>query len=325
MLINIVNTYVKFLNRISRIFFGMFMFTQPKLIILFLDTDKHVSPFEPLMAADLFPDAHIFLYSNVEPEDARKIVQDAMFPRGVKGVKYTKMFIGGYDIEKIEKIVDIVKKTMFSPFEFTVIVDPRGSNTTAAAAVARMYQLSIKHGFGDFKNKTIALLAGTGPVGFAAAVMFSLEDAKVYLTSRSLEKAQIVADRVNKETGFNAVVGVRAYTQDELCKIVEETELILASGAAGVRLLNLDTLKKCGKNVKIVADVNAVPPTGVEGLEPGDEDKEILPGVYGVGALRIGSLKNKILAELFKRAVEIPKGVLDYRAAWEVAKQIIGK
>ncbi|MEM4623466.1 MAG: methylene-tetrahydromethanopterin dehydrogenase N-terminal domain-containing protein, partial [Desulfurococcaceae archaeon] len=102
-----------------------------KLAILFLDTDKHVSPFEPLLVTDLFPNANLFLYSNVEPEDVVRIVQDAMFPRGPKGVKYTKMFIGGYDVEKVEKIVEIIKKTMFPPFEFTVIVDPRGANTTA--------------------------------------------------------------------------------------------------------------------------------------------------------------------------------------------------
>ncbi|MEM1542966.1 MAG: methylene-tetrahydromethanopterin dehydrogenase N-terminal domain-containing protein [Ignisphaera sp.] len=300
-------------------------FNQPKLAILFLDTDKHVSPFEPLMVIDLFPEAHILLYSNVEPEDVQRIVQDAMFPRGSKGIKYTKMFIGGYDVEKVEKIVEIVKKTMFPPFEFAVIVDPRGSNTTAAAAVAKMYQLSIKHGFSDFKNNKVVILAGTGPVGFAAAVMFGLEGASVYVTSRSIEKAKAIADRVNKEVGLNVVEGIKAHTQEEICKGIEEADLILASGAAGIRLLSLETLKKCGKKVKIVADVNAVPPTGIEGLEPNDEDKEILPGVYGVGALRIGSLKNKILAELFKRVAEVPKGIFDYRIAWEIAKQLVSK
>ncbi|MDK6029255.1 methylene-tetrahydromethanopterin dehydrogenase N-terminal domain-containing protein [Ignisphaera sp. 4213-co] len=298
---------------------------QPKIVFLFLDTDKHVSPFEPLMVADLFPDAHILLYSNVEPADAQRIVQDAMFPRGPKGVRYTKMFVGGYDVEKVEKIVEVIKKTMFPPFEFAVVVDPRGSNTTAAAAVAKMYQICVKHGFGDFKNKNVAILAGTGPVGVAAAVMFGMEGAKVFVTSRSMEKAVAVANRVNKELGAEVVTGVKAHTQDEMCKAIENADLVLATGAAGVRLLNLETLRNCGKRVKVVADVNAVPPTGVEGLDPNDDDKEILPGVYGVGALRIGTLKNKVLAELFKRAVESAKGIFEYKEAWSVAKQLIAK
>ncbi|MEM0027076.1 MAG: methylene-tetrahydromethanopterin dehydrogenase N-terminal domain-containing protein [Ignisphaera sp.] len=296
---------------------------QPKLVFLFLDTDKHVSPFEPLMVVDLFPDAHILLYGGVEPQDVQRIVQDAMFPRGPKGVRFTKMFIGGYDVEKVEKIVEAVKKTMFPPFEFSVVIDPRGANTTAAAAIAKIYQICIKHGFGDFKNKNVAILAGTGPVGMVAASIFGTEGAKVYITSRSLEKAVAVANRVNKELGFEAVYGVKAHSQDEMCKAIENADLVLAGGAAGVRLLNLDTLKGCGKRVRVVADVNAVPPTGIEGLEPNDEDKEVVPGVYGVGALRIGALKNKILAELFKRAVEAPKGFFEHKAAWEIAKQLI--
>jgi len=294
-----------------------------KLVILFLDTDKHVSPFEPLLVTDLFPDAQLLLYSNVEPKDAKRIVQDSMFPRGPKGVKYTKMFIGGYDVKKVEEIVEIVKKTMFPPFKFTVIVDPRGANTTAAAAVAKTLELSIKHGLGDLKNKNVTILAGTGPVGIAAAILYGLEESNVIITSRSQERALNTAQRVNKEIGVERVKGVKAATQDEIGRAIQEADIILATGAAGVRLLKLETLKKYGTRCKILADVNAVPPTGIEGLEPNDKDKEVLPGVYGIGALRIGALKNAILAELFKLAAETPKGILDYKAAFEIAKKMI--
>jgi hypothetical protein len=294
-----------------------------KLAILFLDTDKHVSPFEPLLVTDLFPNANIFLYGNVEPEDAVRIVQDAMFPRGPKGVKYTKMFIGGYDAEKVERIVEAVKKTMFPPFEFTIIVDPRGANTTAAAAVAKTLELLMKHGLGDFKNKNIAILAGTGPVGVAAATIYALEGANVYITSRSLEKAVKVARKINEEIKAEKVKGLKALTREEIGEVIKNVDIVLATGAAGVRLLDLETLKNYGGKCRVLADVNAVPPTGIEGLEPNDEDKEVLPGVYGVGALRIGTLKNKIIAELFKLAAETPKGILDYRAAYETALKLI--
>lgn len=294
-----------------------------KLAILFLDTDKHVSPFEPLLVADLFPDAQLLLYGNVEPRDAKRIVQDAMFPRGPKGIKYTKMFIGGYDVGKVEEIVEIVKKTMFPPFEFTIIVDPRGANTTAAAAVAKALELSLKHGLGDLKNKNVTILAGTGPVGVATAILCGLEGANVIITSRSQERALNTAQRINKEIKAEKVKGVKAASQDEIGKAIQEADIILATGAAGIRLLELNTLKKYGKRCKVLADVNAVPPTGIEGLKPSDEDKEVIPGVYGVGALRIGMLKNSILAELFKLAAKTPKGILDYRAAYEIAKKMI--
>ncbi|MEM4887822.1 MAG: methylene-tetrahydromethanopterin dehydrogenase N-terminal domain-containing protein [Thermosphaera sp.] len=294
-----------------------------KLAILFLDTDKHVSPFEPLLVTDLFPNANLFLYSNVEPEDVVKIVQDAMFPRGPKGVRYTKMFIGGYDVDKVEKIVEIVKKTMFPPFEFTVIVDPRGAYTTAAAAVAKTLELSLKHNLGDFKNKNITVLAGTGPVGIAAAIIYALEGANVTITSRSQEKALKTAQKINEEVKAEKVRGVKAAAREEIGNAIREADVILATGAAGVRLLELEVLRKYGEKCKILADVNAVPPTGIEGLDPSDEDKEVLPGIYGVGALRIGALKNRVLADLFKLAVETPKGILDYKVAYELAKQAI--
>lgn len=301
------------------------MFSQYRLAILFLDTDKHVSPFEPLIVADIFPNAFILLYSNVDVDDVKKLLQDAMFPRGPKGVKFTKIFIGGSDVSKVEKIVETIKQTMFPPFEMAVLVDPRGNNTTAAAAVAKALQIMHRHGYGDLKGKNVAILAGTGPVGFACGVLLALEGAYVTITSRIIEKAQDVARRINNEVGEERARGVKATTSEEFGKAIEDADVVIATGAPGVRLLVLDVLKKHGGRVKVVVDVNAVPPTGIEGLEPNDEDKEVIPGVYGVGALRVGVLKNSILVELFKKLAETPRGILDYRAAYEVAKVLISK
>ena len=132
-----------------------------KTVFIFLDTDKHASPFDILTAVDLFPDAQILTYSNVAPEDSKRIIQDSMFPRGPDGAKQTKLFIGGQDVEKAIQILEIAKKSMFPPFELAVIVDPRGAYTTASAAVAKTLLTSIEKGLGDFKGKTVTVLAGT--------------------------------------------------------------------------------------------------------------------------------------------------------------------
>ena len=58
-----------------------------KTVVIFIDTDKHASPFDVLTAVDLFPDAQILTYSNVYPQASRRIIQDAMFPRGPDGAK----------------------------------------------------------------------------------------------------------------------------------------------------------------------------------------------------------------------------------------------
>jgi len=294
-----------------------------KTVLIFLDTDKHASPFDMLTAIDLYPDAQILPYSNVEPDDARRIVQDAMFPRGPKGVKYTKIFIGGQDMEKALKILEIVKKSMFPPFELAVIVDPRGANTTASAAVAKTIALFKEKGFGDFKGKTATVLAGTGPVGQVAASLYAMEGGNVIVTSRKLERSTTVANKINEEIGAERACGMEASAPNEIGETIKQADIILSAGTAGIQLLPLNVLKDYGKRCKVVADINAVPPLGVEGLKPTDNGVEFLPGVLGIGALTIGPLKSKIEGELFKKAVESPKGILDHKVAYEIAKLMV--
>lgn len=294
-----------------------------KPVIIFVDTDKHASPFDILTAVDLFPEVHILTYSNVAPEDSKRIIQDAMFPRGPDGAKRTKLFIGGQDFEKATQIVEIAKKSMFPPFELAIIVDPRGAYTTASAAVARMLLTSIESGLGDFKGKTITVLAGTGPVGQVSSHLYAVEGANVVVTSRDLARSTSVATRINDETGGKLACGVKASTPDEVGEAIRGSDMILAAGAAGVALLPLNVLKEYGKHCRVVADINAVPPLGVEGLKSTDDKVEFLPGVWGIGALSIGTFKNKVEAQLLKRAVEAPKGIFDYRTAYEIAKSIV--
>jgi methylene-tetrahydromethanopterin dehydrogenase len=294
-----------------------------KTVIIFLDTDKHASPFDILTAIDLFLDAQILYYSHVTPEDAKRLVQDAMFPRGPEGAKQTKIFIGGYNVERALKILEVAKKTMFPPFELAIIVDPRGAYTTASAAVAKTLSASMKKGLGDLKGKNITILAGTGPVGRVAARIYASEGANVVVTSRRLERSTAIASEINKEIRAERACGVQAATPNEIGEAIKNAEIVLSAGAAGVSLLPLNVLKDYGKRCKIVADINAIPPLGVEGLKPTDENVKILPGIWGIGALAIGTFKNKVEAQLFKRAVESPKGIFDYKIAYEIAKSIV--
>jgi len=294
-----------------------------KTVIIFIDTDKHASPFDILTAVDLFPDAQILTYSNVASEDSKRIIQDAMFPRGPDGAKQTKLFIGGQDVEKATQILEIAKKSMFPPFELAVIVDPRGAYTTASAAVAKTLATSIEKGFGDFKGKTVTVLAGTGPVGQVASRLYAMEGANVVVTSRDLARSTAVATKINQEIGSQLACGVKAAESNEVGTAIKDSDVILAAGAAGIALLPLSVLKEYGKTCKVVGDINAVPPLGVEGLKSTEENVEFLPGVWGIGALAIGTFKNKIEAQLFKRAVEAPKGIFDYKQAYDIAKSMI--
>jgi len=296
--------------------------TNRKKVIIFLDTDKHASPFDILIAIDLFPEAQILHYSDVTIRDAKRIIQDAMFPRGPGGAKHTKIFIGGQDVEKALGILEVAKKSLFPPFELSVIIDPRGAYTTASAAVAKTLKLFKEKGFGDFKGKNATILAGTGPVGQVAARLYAMEGGNIVLTSRKLQRATAVASKINTELGTTKVCGAQAAAPDEIGEAIKKADLILAAGAAGIQLLPLNILRDYGKRCKVLGDINAVPPLGIEGLKSTHKDKEFLPGKFGIGALAIGPLKIQIEAEMFRQAVESPNGIVDYKVAYEIAKKL---
>ena len=298
---------------------------QFKTVFIFLDTDKHASPFDILMAVDALPEVVILKYENVTVEDAEKLVHDAMFPRGPKGAKRTKIFINGRNLELTNEILEKIKKCMFPPFELSVIIDPRGAYTTASAAVAKTLEVSMVKGFGGLEGKTVTVLAGTGPVGQTAARLYASEKAKVIVTSRNLKRSTAVAEKINEEFKEERAKGVEAKNPEEVGDAIKDAEIVLAAGAAGVQLLPLNILMEYGKNCKIVADVNAIPPLGVEGLKPTWDGKEVAPNVFGIGALAIGTLKSTIEAKLIKMAAESPKGIFDYRIAYQLAREEVLK
>jgi methylene-tetrahydromethanopterin dehydrogenase len=292
-------------------------------VFIFLDTDKNASPFDMLTTIDIFPEAAVLKYENVTVEDAESIICDAMFPRGPEGAKHTKIFINGRDFKLANEILERIKTCMFKPFELSLIIDPRGAYTTASAAVAKTLELLLSKGFGGLENKTVTVLAGTGPVGQTAARLYAAEKANVIVTSRDLHRSSGVATKINEEFGNEVARGVEAQTPEEIGKAIERADVILSAGTAGTQLLPLNILKEYGRNCKIVADINAIPPLGIEGLESKAEGEEFLPKTFGIGALAIGKFKSAVEIELIRKAAEEPKGIFDFRTAYEIARKSV--
>ena len=79
-------------------------------------------------------------------------------------------------------------------------------------------------------------------------------------------------------------------------------------------------------NLLVAADVNAVPPAGVEGVGVNDNGKPI-PGTkaVGIGALAVGNIKYKTESGLFKQMIEADKPLyLDFRDAYALAQKLAG-
>jgi len=296
-------------------------------LLFFLDTDKRASPFDICMAYDAGFDA-VIPHDNVTPEDARNIVQDTIFSRSQKGVKHTCFFIGGKNIEKAEEILKTVKDTMFPPFETSVIIDPGGAYTTAAAAVAKVEDAISSNNLGNLKDKSCAIF-GTGSVGRIIAVLLSRLGCNVKIASinpkraNGEEYAKNVAKLLKSRYGVD-VQGVFAPTRAKKVEILQNADVIFCAAARGIRVIEKNLLKEL-KLMKIIVDINAVPPFGVEGIKLKDDMREIMPGIFGIGALTIGGLKHALEKEILKEVRSNGKGIYDYNFALQLARKMLQK
>lgn len=221
----------------------------------------------------------------------------------------TAVFIGGSDVNKGEEILAAVKDVFFANFRVSVLLDSNGANTTAAAAV-----LKIKNSV-NLKDKKAVVIAGTGPVGVRAAMLLAREGAEVVITSRSRERAEKKAEEIMEKYDVKNISGVQGSKKEEFEKIISGKDVILSAGPPKINFLTEDMWKKVD-SIKVMGDINAVSPAGIEGIKPG-ADGDIIDGVKVFGALGIGGLKMKLhkkaVAELFKSTDSIFNAVEVYK------------
>jgi methylene-tetrahydromethanopterin dehydrogenase len=283
---------------------------------------KHMSPFDVNMALDAGYDDAV-PYTNVTIDDVYGLVQDAIFSRSPDGIKRTGMFIGGKRAIEALDMMDRAKKAMVPPFEISVFADPAGSFTTAAAMVAcakKALQEKFKTGL---KDQRVIVFGGTGVVAFASAVIATMDGAKATLVGYDgPERVRKLA--IESKARFEVDLGhADGSTEEQKAELAREADIIFAAGPAGRRLLTFAQLKPA-KDLKVVADVNAVPPSGVEGVGVNDNGTPIEgTKAVGIGALAIGNVKYKTETGLFKRMIEAEKPVyLDFRDAYALAQEL---
>jgi methylenetetrahydrofolate/methylenetetrahydromethanopterin dehydrogenase (NADP+) len=232
----------------------------------------------------------------VTPANVRDLVYGALFTRGPADLHGTAIFIGGANVAAGEAVLDAVKTTFFGPFRVSVLFDANGANTTAAAAVLAALQ---GHG-GSFDGASAAVLAATGPVGHRAARLLARLGAKVSVGSRSLDRASELAAILHQATG-GAFTPFATGGADDLTGALRGKSVVIAAGASGVPLLPASVWRGL-PDLRVLIDLNAVPPLGIEGIEA--TDKNVERGTIRTwGALGVGGMKMKIhkkaIQELF--------------------------
>ena len=284
---------------------------------------KHMSPFDVNMGLDAGFDA-VLPYTDVTLEEVPGLVQDAIFSRAPQDGVRTGVFVAGKDAVLALDMTQAAVRAMVPPFGLSVFADPAGSFTTAAAMVACVEKLLREtHGRG-LEGLRAAIFGGTGVVAFSAAVILAGEGARATLIGYD------GPDRVAKAAGeiarrFDLRVDSADGSTDALkTEIVRDADLIFCAGRAGIRILSRAQLE-AARNLLVAADVNAVPPTAIEGLEPQAKGTPFMGDALGIGPYAIGDVKYRTEAGLFRRMIEADAPVtLDFRDAFTLARELAG-
>jgi len=266
-----------------------------KKLLYQFDTDTHPSVFDNVVGYDGGAD-HISAYGAVTAANVGALVEGAIFTRAPKDKKNTAIFIGGSNLPQGEAVLAGALAKFFGKFRVSVMFDCNGSKTTAAAAVAW-----LAHGR-SLRGKRAVVLAGSGPVGQRAALLLAREGAQVAITGRKRPVVQAACDAINARFGVD-VQAIEAPTRFERSAALAGAHIALATGASGITLLEAKDWQE-NATLELIADANASPPAGIEGVGLSDRGTsshgKTLFGALGFGALKL-ALHRACIARLFEQ------------------------
>jgi len=296
-----------------------------RLYILHMFTPgKQMSPFDINMAADagwqMIPS-----YADVTLDGVVGLTQDAIFSRGPKGVARTGIFIGGRDALLAADMLQRAQGAMVKPFVVSLMADPSGAYTTAAAMVACV-EAALKKQGADLAGSRVVILGGTGPVGRVAGVIAAQAGAEVLLSSRNgIDVAEEAASLTGKRFGVT-IHGVSGGDRAAIRTSLGDADVVLACAAAGVQVVSAEDLQFARK-LKVAADVNAVPPEGIAGVGVMDDAKPLAgTAAVGIGALAVGNVKYQTQQRLLVQMRETPKAVvLGFAEAFATARAVLAE
>ncbi len=300
----------------------------PYILHLFTP-NAQASPFDVNMAADAGYQM-VVPYTQVALDGVTALTQDAIFSRGPKGAARTGIFIGGRDALLAADMLDRAHQALLPPFAVSLMADPSGAYTTAAAMVACV-QAGLQQTAGrDLAGCRVMVLGGTGPVGRVACVLAAQAGADVVLCSHSsLAGARTAAEVTGQRFGVKLTA---AFTGDvgQLKAQLANADVVLACAAAGVQVVAADVVQQAShikSGVKVWADVNAVPPEGVAGVGVMHNGKPV-PGTQavGYGALAIGNVKYQTQHRLLVQMREASKPLkLGFAEAFVMAQACVAE
>src|SRR3984957_18031546 len=314
-----------------------------KKLIYQFDTDTLPSVFDNVVGYDGGAD-HITAYGGVSADNVGGLVEGAIFTRPPQDKKNTALFVGGSNMPQGEALLGAIRTKFFAKFRVSIMFDCNGANTTAAAAVAwigkgrtlagkravvlagsgpvgqRAAMLLAREGanVAVTGRKRAVVLAGSGPVGQRAAMLLAREGANVAVTGRKRAVVQAAVDAIKARFGIT-VEAIQAASNAERAAAIQDAHIVLATGASGVTLLDAKQWQE-NPSLELIADANASPPAGIEGVGASDRGTsghgKILFGALGLGALAV---HRACIARLFEQN----DLVLDAEEIYSIAKGMV--
>jgi len=283
----------------------------PKRILIQLDCDPQPSTFDAVVAVDAGADV-LLRHGGVTTDNVVSLVHGAMFTRGGQDLAATAIFVGGSDVAAAEAVYERIRQTFFGPVRVGVMLDPAGANTTASAAVVAAGRHLPLADLSTAGHLQALVLGGTGPVGQRVARLLARRNVRVAVASRSLSRAADVCRRIEADVQgatLQPVETLAATPTGAFREALEQAELIVAAGAAGVTLLDAAG-RQLARKARVLIDLNAVPPAGIDGIVATDKAK-MEGGVVVYGALGVGGTKMKIHRAAIAKLFESTSAMLD--------------
>lgn len=286
---------------------------------------RQMSPFDINMAADAGYQI-IVPYCEVGAQSIVGLTQDTIFSRGPKGVARTGIFIGGRDALVAADMLERSKASMVKPFVVSLMADPSGSYTTAAAMVACVETALRRHRAHGLDGRRVVILGGTGPVGRIAGVLAAQAGAEVFLSSRNgIDVSEDAARETSRRFGVT-MHGLSGGDPAAVRTSIADADVLLACAAAGVQVVSTEALT-FARRLEVAADVNAVPPEGIAGVGVMDDDKPLAgTTAVGIGALTVGNVKYQTQHRLLVQMHQAEKAVvLSFPEAFAVARAFLAE
>jgi methylene-tetrahydromethanopterin dehydrogenase len=291
-------------------------------ILHFLTPLPNLSPFDVNMAFDA--GFAVAGYTGITLHEVTGLTQDAMFSRAPQDAAKTVLFIGGRDAMLALDMTEAAQKAMFPPFQISVFADPSGAFTTAAAMVAVAEKHLMKLG-GRLAGAKVAVFGAKGVVAGVVGVILAEAGADVTLVGH--DRSDVVAKKAAAfQQRFGKTFRVADGSSEEGRRAaLADAEIVFVAARAGIQVLSRGELA-AARHLKVAADVNAVPPPGIEGVsaQADGEPLGVGAGAVGVGALAIGNIKFRVQHGLLSRLHDADKAaILDFRDAYRLARDIV--